>query len=69
MIKKVKRLFLLMFLCRISNHTGNKFYFNGFKKGTSQTSIPICLFQKKCTRCNRFYGKKERAFKKYKTCQ
>ena len=58
MKQKIKRWLLMIFVCKIKGHTSNDswYYPNGFKKGTSQTSKPVQLFQKKCDRCNRYYG-------------
>lgn len=61
MLKKLRRLFLLRFVCSWKGHTsdGVTTHWNGFKKGTSQTHNPISIYQKKCNRCNRFYGEKD----------
>lgn len=56
---KVKRWFMLAFICKFKGHNHSyEYHHNGYKKGTFGTRKPIPLYQKKCNRCNRFYGKK-----------
>ena len=59
--KKLKRLVMFWTVCKIKGHKESYMLFhNGFKKGTYRTHKQKPLYQMKCERCNRFFGKKER---------
>jgi len=56
---RFKRWVLLKTICKSKGHKNDYTYsHNGFKKGTFRTHNQKPLYQKKCDRCNRFFGKK-----------
>lgn len=55
---KIKRWILNKTVCKVKGHELLYFEHNGFIKYSLWTNRPIPLFQAKCRRCNRYYGKK-----------
>lgn len=63
---KIKRWILNKTVCKIKGHQGKPFAeHNGFEKGTLMTHNPKPLFQRKCKRCNRYYGKKIKQYEDF----